>query len=151
MPLILLMFRDKFRHQKEHKQSPPAGQARHRPASQMLQSDLNGNYCNPPGGQRHYTFNKVFLITMQTCTEEKFCSFATMAGEKSQLLQLIMCSDGLTDTQNCRSLVLTVLLRDTWCLWKTSQWPLIIFQPEMYRVVFKDVEPPLHLWGIRIQ
>lgn len=48
---------------------------------------------------------------MQTCTEEKFCSLATMAGEKSQLLQLIMCSDGLTDTQNCRSLVLTVLLR----------------------------------------
>lgn len=55
----------------------------------------------------YYTFNKVFLITMQTCTEEKFCSFATMAGEKSQLLQLIMCSDGLTDTQNCRSLVLS--------------------------------------------
>lgn len=48
---------------------------------------------------------------MQTCTKEKFCSLATMAGEKSQLLQLIMCSDGLTDTQNCRSLVLTVVLR----------------------------------------
>lgn len=48
---------------------------------------------------------------MQTCTEEKFCSLAMMAGEKSQLLQLIMCSDGLTDTQNCRSLVLTVLLK----------------------------------------
>lgn len=48
---------------------------------------------------------------MQTCTEEKFCSLATMAGEKSQLLQLIMCSDGLTDMQDCRSLVVPVLLR----------------------------------------
>lgn len=56
-------------------------------------------------------FNKIFLIAMQTCTEENFCSRAMMTGEKSQLLQLIMCSDGLTDMQNCRSLVLTVLLR----------------------------------------
>lgn len=47
---------------------------------------------------------------MQTRSEEKFCSLATMAGETSQALQLIMCSDGLTDMQNRRSLVLTVLL-----------------------------------------
>lgn len=63
------------------------------------------------GATPYYTFNKIFLITMQTFTEEKFCSLAMVAGEKSQLLQLIMCSDGLTDTQNCRSLVLTALLR----------------------------------------
>ncbi len=48
---------------------------------------------------------------MQTYTEEKFCTLAIAASERSQLLQLIACSDGLADTWYCRSVVLTVLLR----------------------------------------
>ena len=64
------------------------------------------------GGKRpHRTFNKIFLITMQTCTEEKFCTLAIVASERRQLLQLITCSDGLTDTWYCRSVVLKVPLR----------------------------------------
>lgn len=72
----------------------------------ILISDLH-----PLWGRPSHTFNKIFLITMQTCTEEKFCTLAITARERSQLLQLITCSDGLADTWYRRSVALTVPLR----------------------------------------
>lgn len=65
----------------------------------------------PPSsvGGRHITSSVKYSLSL--CTEEKFCTLAITARETSQLLQLITCSDGVTDTWCCRSVALTVLLR----------------------------------------
>lgn len=65
------------------------------------------------------------------------------------LLQLIMCSDGLTDTQNCRSLLLTVLLRGHLLPVKDFPMALDHFPAWDVQRVFQAVELPPHLWEIQ--
>lgn len=61
------------------------------------------------GGTHRITSSVTYSLSL--CTEVKFCTLAITARETSQLLQLITCSDGVTDTWCCRSVALTVLLR----------------------------------------
>lgn len=49
----------------------PAALAARCPAFVMCESDLRGKYLHRLWGRPYHTFNKIFLITMQTCTEEK--------------------------------------------------------------------------------
>lgn len=107
-PYFTYMFLDELIHWRVRKQSRP----------QLWQSAALHSLCvilisdlHPLWGRPSHTFNKIFLITMQTCTEEKFCTLAITARERSQLLQLITCSDGLADTWYRRSVALTVPLR----------------------------------------
>lgn len=107
-PYFTYVFLDEFRHWREHKQSRP--QRWQYTALHSLCVILR-DYPLPLWGRPYHTFSKIFLITMQTCTEEKFFTLAITVSMRSQLLQLITCSDGLADTCYCRSVALKVPLR----------------------------------------
>lgn len=86
----------------------PAALAARCPAFVMCESDLRGEYLHRLWGRPYHTFKKYSLSLCKHALKKKFCTCAITA---SQLLQLITCSDGLADTQYCRSVVLAVLLR----------------------------------------